>query len=77
LPAIPPVPLVVLTASDQASPPDFEREWRPIQAKIAAQSTLGRQIIAEGSGHCIQDDQPEQVIDLISRLPLQVRSKSQ
>jgi pimeloyl-ACP methyl ester carboxylesterase len=77
LPPFPPVPLVVLTAIDHASTPDFEREWQQIQAKVAAQSAFGRQVIVEGSGHYIQDDQPDLVIDLISRLLLQLRSKSQ
>jgi len=67
-PPFPPVPLLVLTATDHQSPAGFEREWRQIQARTAAQSPLGRQIIVDGSGHYIQDDQPELVVDQIHHL---------
>jgi hypothetical protein len=33
-PPFPPIPLVVLTATDHRSPPDFEQEWRHIQAQM-------------------------------------------
>jgi pimeloyl-ACP methyl ester carboxylesterase len=72
---LPPIPLVVLTATDHQSPPDFERDWRRIQAQITAQSPRGHQVIAEGSGHDIQDDRPELVIEQIRRLLLQLRSR--
>jgi pimeloyl-ACP methyl ester carboxylesterase len=75
LPPLPPIPLVVLTATDHQSPPDFERDWRRIQAQITAQSPRGHQVIAEGSGHDIQDDRPELVIEQIRRLLLQLRSR--
>lgn len=72
---LPPIPLVVLTATDHQSPPDFEREWRDIQAQIAAQSPLGRQVIARGSGHYIQDDQPGLVVEQIRQLLSQIRQE--
>ncbi|MGH6895242.1 MAG: alpha/beta fold hydrolase [Geminicoccaceae bacterium] len=67
-PPMPRVPLLVLTATDHASPAAFEREWQHIQAQVAAQSPLGRQVIAEGSGHDIQNDQPGLVVDQIREL---------
>jgi pimeloyl-ACP methyl ester carboxylesterase len=73
LPPLPPIPLVVLTATDHRSPPDFERDWRRIQTQIAAQSPSGHQVIAQGSGHDIQEDQPELVVEQIRRLLLQLR----
>jgi pimeloyl-ACP methyl ester carboxylesterase len=59
-----------------ASQPDFEGDWRRIQAKVAAQSPLGHQVIAQGSGHDIQDDRPELVLDQIRQLLLQLRSRA-
>jgi pimeloyl-ACP methyl ester carboxylesterase len=64
---------VVLTATDHRSPPDFEQEWRHIQAQTAAQSPPGRQVMAQGSGHYIHIDQPALVIDQIRQLMLQLR----
>jgi hypothetical protein len=32
-----------------ASQPDFEGDWRRIQAKVAAQSPLGHQVIAQAA----------------------------
>jgi pimeloyl-ACP methyl ester carboxylesterase len=72
-PPFPPVPLLVLTATDHRAPEAFEQEWRQIQAQTAAQSPLGRQIMAQGSGHYIQNDQPNLVIDQIRQLVLQLR----
>jgi pimeloyl-ACP methyl ester carboxylesterase len=72
-PPFPPIPLLVLTATDHRAPQAFEREWRQIQARTAAQSPLGRQVMAQGSGHYIQNDQPELVIDQIRQLVLQLR----
>jgi pimeloyl-ACP methyl ester carboxylesterase len=76
-PPFPPIPLVVLTATDHASPPEFEREWQQIQGQLAAQSPLGHQVIAEGSGHDIQNDEPqlvvEQIRELLQRLHLPAR----
>ncbi|MGH6905439.1 MAG: alpha/beta fold hydrolase [Geminicoccaceae bacterium] len=73
-PALPPIPLIVLTATDHRSPPDFEREWQQIQAQVAAQSPLGRQVIAEGSGHDIQDDRPGLVVEQIDQLLRELRA---
>jgi pimeloyl-ACP methyl ester carboxylesterase len=72
-PPFPPIPLSVLTATDHSSPQAFEQEWRHIQAQTAAQSPLGRQVVAQGSGHYIHNDQPAFVIDHIRQLVLQLR----
>lgn len=68
LPPFPPIPLLVLSATEHQSPPDVERLWQQIQAQIAAQSPLGRQVIVRGSGHAIQDEQPDLVADQIEML---------
>ena len=72
-PPFPRIPLLVLTATDHGAPEAFEQEWQRIQAHTAAQSPLGRQVIAQGSGHYIHHDQPELVIDRIRQLVLQLR----
>jgi pimeloyl-ACP methyl ester carboxylesterase len=74
-PPLPPIPLVVLTATDHRSPAAFEREWRDVQAQIAAQSPLGHQVIAEGSGHYVQDDQPELVVEAIRQVLSRIRQE--
>ena len=69
------LPLVVLTAG---VPPDpnllglsaeegqqAEAVWDELQAEMAALSFNGKQVIAEESGHLVQVDQPELVIDAI------------
>ncbi len=55
------VPLVVLTAGTQTD------AVRQEQARIAAQSPRGRQVIVDGIGHWIQIDQPDVVVDAIRR----------
>jgi pimeloyl-ACP methyl ester carboxylesterase len=72
-PPFPRIPLVVLTATDHGAPGAFEQEWQRIQAQTAAQSPLGRQVIAQGSGHDLHHDQPELVIDQIRQLVRQLR----
>jgi hypothetical protein len=76
LPPFPPLPLVVLTATDHASPPEFEREWQRIRPQIAAQSPRGHRVIAPGSGHDIQNGRPDLVIEQIRQLLLQLRSRA-
>jgi pimeloyl-ACP methyl ester carboxylesterase len=61
-PPFPPVPLIVLAATDHAMPAQTEKLWLETQAKIAALSPEGRLEIIEGSGHYIQTDKPDTVI---------------
>jgi pimeloyl-ACP methyl ester carboxylesterase len=68
LPPFPPIPLLLLSATDHQSPSDFERQWQAIQAQIAAQSPLGRQVIVRGAGHYVQDERPEFAADQIEKL---------
>ncbi len=74
-------PLTVLTAGDQDLPdiidPDIGRqlitEWLFSQRELAKLSTTGVQFIAEGSGHCIQCDRPDVVVDAIREMAGEVR----
>lgn len=69
-------PLIVLTrgmkeASNMGSPEEAEQAeqaWAELQADLARRSSSGRQIIAEKSGHYIQFDQPDLVIDAIRQV---------
>jgi pimeloyl-ACP methyl ester carboxylesterase len=65
----PDVPLTVIAATDQG--PFFE-EWEPIlmqlQEQLSTLSTRATFIVAQGSGHDIQVDRPEIVIDAVRRM---------
>jgi len=54
-----------LSESEQAQ---FEQEWAKMQTELLSLSSNSKQIIAEKSGHYIQLDQPELVIQAILEL---------
>ena len=54
-------PLIVLTSGQN----NQMEMWRRLQADLLTRSTNSKQIIAEGSGHAIHQDQPEVVIAAI------------
>jgi pimeloyl-ACP methyl ester carboxylesterase len=60
-PPFPPVPLVVLAATNHGDTPMREALWRDVQTRTAALSPKGKLIIVE-SGHFIQTEQPDAVI---------------
>jgi pimeloyl-ACP methyl ester carboxylesterase len=70
------LPLIVLSAGREetiASLSDAENQqrweaWQELQSELAALSSDGKQIIAEQSGHMIQLDQPDLVIDAIREM---------
>jgi len=69
-------PLIVLTHGmkevNHAGSPEGadqgEQAWAELQADLARRSSSGKQIIAEKSGHYIQFDQPDLVIDAIRQV---------
>lgn len=65
-------PLIVLSRgkSEDSSEDKNETEqaWRAFQTDLATRSTGGKQIIAEESGHYINFDQPELVIDAVHQV---------
>jgi pimeloyl-ACP methyl ester carboxylesterase len=65
----PDVPLTVIAATDHGP---FFREWEPTLMRLQQQlATLSRQatfIVAQGSGHDIQVDRPETVVDAVRRM---------
>ena len=62
-PPFPPVPLIVLVATDHDVTPDREALWLPVQEQTAALSPKGRFQIVQGAGHFIQKDRPQVVIE--------------
>lgn len=81
------IPLVVLTRGREEdwckiAPEDVEtvkkmgQVFRELQADLTRHSSNSKQIIAEKSGHHIQADQPELVIDTIRQVIKTVRQKA-
>jgi len=74
-------PVTVLTAGDHDLPdiidPGVGRQlisaWLYSQRELSKLSTTGVQFIAEGSGHCIQCDRPNVVVDAIREMAYGVR----
>jgi pimeloyl-ACP methyl ester carboxylesterase len=80
------MPLIVLTASEFTSPPDypdaakaeipaFEAEWRRGHDAYAALSTRGVDRVVPNSSHEMPDEKPEVVIDAIDAVVDQARSR--
>ena len=75
------IPLVVLTAGHHTGPPDlptsfltqYERMSQDLQRDLTRLSTQSTHVIAARSGHFIQDDEPELVIDAIRKVIQMVR----
>ncbi len=67
------IPLIVLSHGKTQHMPglpaevnhEFEQVWQRMHIELAAQSSRGKRIVAEKSGHYIQLDQPELVIAAI------------
>lgn len=67
------LPLVVLTAMQKERAEDFPQDlndsfnqiWLDLQEELASMSTNSSHILAEESGHFIQHDQPELVVEAI------------
>lgn len=64
----PAVSLIVITATVHPGLEKFEPLWQKWQKQIVLLSPLGVQVIAKGSGHDVQEDQPSVVIESIKKL---------
>jgi pimeloyl-ACP methyl ester carboxylesterase len=70
------LPLVVLSHGQPIPMPGLapevnqanEQLWQELQAELTALSSRGRLVVAEGSGHYIQLERPELVIDAIGEV---------
>jgi pimeloyl-ACP methyl ester carboxylesterase len=79
---LPPMPLTVLSKGRPfAMPPDtapglpeaIERAWGTAQIDLARLAPGARHVVARASGHYVQQDQPELVIDAVRRVVTAVR----
>ena len=78
------LPLIVLSAGREetiVSLSDAENQqrwetWQALQSELAALSSNSKQVIAEQSGHNIQLDQPDLVIDAIQEMVDAIRNSS-
>ena len=64
-PPFPPVPLIVLIATEHGVTPDREALWQEVQAHTAALSPKGRLKIMQGASHFIQQERPQVVIEAV------------
>jgi pimeloyl-ACP methyl ester carboxylesterase len=64
-PPFPPVPLIVLVATNHDVTPDREALWQEVQKQTAALSPKGQLKIVHGAGHFIQNDRPQVVIEAV------------
>jgi pimeloyl-ACP methyl ester carboxylesterase len=64
-PPFPPVPLIVLVATNHDVTPDREALWQEVQKQTAALSPKGQLKIVQGAGHFIQREQPQVVIEAV------------
>jgi pimeloyl-ACP methyl ester carboxylesterase len=78
------IPLIVLTQGRRFNPedyrvpslaPKFQQLHMELQRDLARRSSRGRQIVAEKSGHYIQRDQPELVVDAIRQVVEEARTR--
>ena len=72
----PDVSLTVIAATDHGP---YFREWEPtlmqLQQQLATLSPQGSLIVAQGSGHDVQLDRPETVIEAVRRMAAAVQAK--
>ena len=56
---------IATAKTDHGATPEREALWRSVQIQTAALSPSGRLHVVHGSGHFIQNDRPEAVIQAI------------
>ena len=82
---LPDVPMIVIAREiadvlpgppiDEETVLQAEQAWREAHVELAAQVSDGTLIVAKGSGHSVQFDKPEVVINAIRTIVEQVRGK--
>lgn len=78
------MPLVVVSRDPNQRHPDLpddldqatNKAWEQMQEELSRLSTRGTQLIATRSGHYIQDDRPDIVIDAVHNIVDETRQKS-
>ena len=76
-PPLRPIPFIVLShgQNEKMDTAPMTAQWPDFQRELTTMSTSGKLIIAEGSGHFIQNDKPELVIDAIKQVLEEVRHR--
>lgn len=75
--ALPPVPYTVIThGKPPADKNDTSRMWADLQEDLAGESPTCTHIIAKKSGHNIQSDEPDLVVQAIKDVVMQARQGS-
>ena len=71
------LPLVVLTRTPPADPPADPRLmiWQELQNELATRSPAAEHIVATHSGHYIQNDEPQLVVDALRRVVAAARRR--
>jgi pimeloyl-ACP methyl ester carboxylesterase len=71
------IPVILLTAmKDDTMPVDVRKVWSQLHEAWIAKVPGGKHIVVENSGHFIQGEQPQVVIDAIRQVVDQVRRKT-
>jgi pimeloyl-ACP methyl ester carboxylesterase len=60
--------VIVLTADHPEGSPAFQSAWKEMQTAMVKSFPHARQIVAERSGHYIQYDRPELIVDAVKEL---------
>jgi len=72
------IPVILLTAmKDDTMPASVRKVWKEKQAEWIAKVPGGKHIVVEQSGHFVQAEQPQLVIDAIKQVVDQVRASKQ
>lgn len=75
LPSLGDIPLIVLTKTDDGAGPDIARVQMALQQELADLSTNSEFIVVEHTGHYIQIEQPEAVIEAVNTLVASLQNK--
>jgi pimeloyl-ACP methyl ester carboxylesterase len=59
------IPLFVLSHDPGEAPGPMDRAWSKMQEELASLSPRSQHLVVKGSGHMIQEDRPQAVIDAI------------
>jgi pimeloyl-ACP methyl ester carboxylesterase len=71
------MPLVVLSHDPDKATPDLKELWESMHQELARLSTNRSRVIAKGSGHYIQFDRPDVVIEAVQKVVGQCRAAHQ
>ena len=78
---LPDVPVVVLTAAKKrnskslANTPEARKAWREEHNKLFSRFSVGSHVITTNSGHFIQMDEPELIVDAVKKVIDQANQK--